>query len=280
MNPSIRRLTWRLGRRLYCAARGEPNPNLPLQNGEIDLARRVISSVPATSPLTIVDVGANIGDWLRPVLDALPADRFQGSTTRVFAFEPVPETRAILSRNIAAHARDALVSVEACALSNEAGDAQMTTFDAGAGTHTLRTVSDAGGAATGLVSVKVSTLTNFARERGLSHIDLIKIDTEGFDRLVLEGAQPLFAADRISVAQFEYNHRWVATRSFLKDVFEMLDGLPYAVARLMPDHVELIDGWHPELERYFEANFAVIHQATLPRLAVLRGRFDASNTYA
>jgi hypothetical protein len=97
---------------------------------------------------------------------------------------------------------------------------------------------------------------------------------------VLEGARPLLSAGKISLAQFEYNHRWVATRSFLKDVFDLLEGLPYTVVRLMPDRVEVLDIWHPELERFFEANYAVVHRDVLDRLEVHRGRFDVSNTYA
>lgn len=280
MHPKVRNVAWRLGRRLYCAARGEPHLNLPLQNGEIDLARRVVVSVPAESALTIIDVGANVGDWIRPVLDALPPDRLDTSRARLFAFEPAPDTRRLLAQNMAAHSRGGLVSIEDCALSNAAGEAKLTTFAAEAGTHTLRSVDDPKGATSGVVIVKIATLEGFARERGLAHIDLIKIDTEGFDRLVLEGARPLLASESISVAQFEYNHRWVATRSFLKDVFDMVEGLPYFVVRLMPDHVEVIDCWHPELERFFEANYAVVHHGAAERLKIHRGRFDAYNTYA
>ena len=220
---------------------------------------------------------ANIGDWMLPVPDALPPDSLDTARTRIFAFEPVPATRSLLARNIGAHARRALVSIEDRA---PPGEAQMTTFGAEAGTHTLRALADPVGRSSGVVTEKVTTLAEFAVERGLAHFDLIKIDTEGFDRLVLEGARPLLSAEKISVAQFEYNHRWVATRSFLKDVFDMLEDLPYTVVRLMPDRVEVLDSWHPELERFFEANYAVVHRAALERLDVHCGRFDASNTYA
>ncbi|MBB4200276.1 FkbM family methyltransferase [Rhodoblastus sphagnicola] len=251
-----------------------------MRNGEIDLARRVVSSAPSGSPLIVIDVGANVGDWIRPVLDALPAHRLDTSRTRFFAFEPAPQTRGLLVENIAAHARSALVTIEHRALSNERGEAQMMTFGAEAGTHTLGVGTHACGSASEAVTVEVTTLAEFAGEQGLGHIDLVKIDTEGFDRLVLEGMQPLLAEERISVAQFEYNHRWVATRSFFKDVFDMVEGLPYSVARLMPDHVEVIEQWHPEVERFFEANYAVVRHADLPRLDARRGCFDGSNTYA
>jgi len=280
MKPMIRRLSWRLGRRLYCAARGEPARNLPLDNGEVDLARRVITSASPEASLVIVDVGANIGDWLRPVLDALPADRLETAQTRLFAFEPVPDTQEVLRQGVKKHPRGNLVSIEERALSNACGKAQMATFGNHGGTNSLCALGQIGELVKGSLTVDVTTLTDFVAERGLDYIDLVKIDTEGFDRLVLEGARPLLAAGRISVAQFEYNHRWIVTRSYLKDVFDMIEGLPYAVVRLMPKHVEILNGWHPELERFFEANYAVVLSTALHRLEVHSGRFDVSNTYA
>jgi hypothetical protein len=44
---------------------------------------------------------------------------------------------------------------------------------------------------------------------------------------VIKGALPLLREGRIGVLQFEYTIRWIASRSFLKDIFEIIAGLPY-----------------------------------------------------
>lgn len=52
----LRRLAWRLGRRVYCAARGEPNQNPITTNGEAYVQACVAMSAPAFSPLVVVPI--------------------------------------------------------------------------------------------------------------------------------------------------------------------------------------------------------------------------------
>ena len=39
---------------------------------------------------------------------------------------------------------------------------------------------------------------------------------------------------RIQVTRFEYNHRWVMSRNFLRDAFELLLPLGYELGKLTP----------------------------------------------
>ncbi len=56
--------------------------------------------------------------------------------------------------------------------------------------------------------------------------------------------------------------------------------LPYRVARVRRDHIEVFDEWHPELERFFEGNYVVVHEPALAWFDARHGTFDAANTYA
>jgi hypothetical protein len=96
---------------------------------------------------------------------------------------------------------------------------------------------------------------------------------------VLRGAYELLREERIDVLQFEYNHRWIYSRAFLKDVFALVADLPYEVARITPDALETLPGWHFELERFFEANYLLVRRPALDWFACRRGGFDASNIY-
>ena len=49
----------------------------------------------------------------------------------------------------------------------------------------------------------MSTIDDFTCEEEISHIDLLKIDTEGFDLEVLRGAQQMLDAGKISFVQVE-----------------------------------------------------------------------------
>jgi hypothetical protein len=66
----------------------------------------------------------------------------------------------------------------------------------------------------------------------------------------------------------------------LKDVFDLVRGLPYRVGKLEPRGIEVYEAWHPEIERFFQSNYVLIHEPVLSWLDVRYGAFDVSNTYA
>jgi hypothetical protein len=56
-------------------------------------------------------------------------------------------------------------------------------------------------------------------------------------------------------------------------------GLPYCVARILPNSIEVLPAWHPELERFFEANYLLVHDRAICWFDARMGVFDVSNTY-
>jgi len=274
-----RRFVWRLGRSLYRQARGESNNDMS-SNGESALQRCVLAGASRAPdrPLTVLDIGANLGEWTRFFLEKLDGERLD--STRAFAFEPAPEIFAKLRENVAGMKNGRVTRVMQLALSDESGEARMAVMQGLAGTNSLEFDEHIADEVREVVSVRRTTLSDFCRKEEIGHIHLVKIDTEGHDLHVLKGAADLLEAGRIDVVQFEYNHRWVYARSFLKDIFDLVERLPYRVARIRSEHLEAYEGWHPEMERFFEANYALVREPALAWFSVQHGRFDASNTYA
>jgi hypothetical protein len=95
---------------------------------------------------------------------------------------------------------------------------------------------------------------------------------------VIAGALPLLVEERISVLQFEYNHRWIQARHFLRDAFQAVEGLPYRVAKLQGDRLLVFESWHHELEKFFEGNYALVHERAMPWFPVDRLHWDRFNT--
>jgi hypothetical protein len=125
--------------------------------------------------------------------------------------------------------------------------------------------------------VETSTIDRYIAEKSIEHVDLLKIDTEGNDFRVLQGAIGSLRAGTIGVVQFEYNHRWIHARSYLKDVFDMVQSTPYRVAKVCSSALEVYTGWHPELERFFETNYALIHERLIVPLGCEAFRIGAAN---
>lgn len=148
--------------------------------------------------MTFVDVGANFGHYM------LLAARFVGPRGQVFAFEPSPvcagQLEAIVRENALAQIR-----FERAALGSEPGQLDLVLENPGLHSPSFLATS---GAAT--YSVPVLTLDEYASRTGLDHIDVMKIDVEGFEPNVIEGAAELIKHGRIDHILCELNDIWLA----------------------------------------------------------------------
>ena len=109
----------------------------------------------------------------------------------------------------------------------------------------------------------VGTLDEFFQREKIESVAMIKIDTEGFDSLVLRGAAACLARGAVEVVQFEYNWRWLLNHTCLRDVFELVRDTPYRLGKLTGRSVDYYDEWHPELDRFFETNCALVREEQL-----------------
>lgn len=131
-----------------------------------------------------LDVGANVGTYSLWAADC-------GAV--VIAAEPDPSAAALLRENVALN--DLPITVVEAALGAEAGSLLLTEGN-DTTNHVLVDVG-AGGR-----RVQAQTLDDVLNGRVASGV---KIDVEGAERLVLEGARESLAAGRIRVLQLEWN---------------------------------------------------------------------------
>jgi len=153
---------------------------------------------------------------------------------------------------------DGIVTIVPLAMSNASGVRSFYVIDSGAGRNSLypndgKTVEQ----------VEAMTLDEYAARANLDTIAFVKVDTEGHDMSVIEGAKGLLANRRIGVLQFEYNHMWVRARHYLKDVFDFATPLGYAVGKITPAGIERYPKWHQELETFREANYVLATEESL-----------------
>lgn len=171
----------------------------------------------------VLDVGANIGGYAR-FLRGLDAE------VPLIAFEPHPSTWRRLRSEVEGLGVEALN----LAVGAAAGDATLYDFaDQDGSTQASldpEVIRLHGGGEPVAHAVRCVTLDGFAAERGIERISLLKIDTEGFDLAVLQGAQGLLRARRIGMIHFEFIASNIARRVAMRDFFEALDG--YAIHRL------------------------------------------------
>jgi FkbM family methyltransferase len=135
----------------------------------------------------IVDVGAHIGTF------ALMAGRRVGPTGRVLAFEPSPMTFELLRKNLEAN-RMPWIWPNDFALADVAGTAQLFIADDGSNNPAADTLRAQDGRKA--VSIRLQRLDDVMSERAMNRVDLLKIDVEGAELRVLDGAPKTLAATR------------------------------------------------------------------------------------
>lgn len=138
--------------------------------------------------MAVLDIGANFGYF------TLLASSAVGREGRVFAFEPEPANFALLEKNIALNAYPQARAF-ATALSDRAGTVRLFTDSANLGNPSF----SAENVPPSSPHVDVPTVTLdelLASEHDApKHFDLLKMDVQGAEALVIEGAMELLKRD-------------------------------------------------------------------------------------
>lgn len=146
----------------------------------------------AASPL-ILDVGANVGQSLLRFRELWPQ-------AVIHAFEPGRRSFAELERQTAGMPR---VHLNQMALGAAAGSAEFCENSQGDMSSLLEMASEAWGKVVDRYAVPLTTLDSYAAERSIDRIDILKIDTQGFDLHVLQGALGSLGRGRIRFVLLE-----------------------------------------------------------------------------
>lgn len=119
----------------------------------------------------IIDVGANVGFF-----SMLCRELY--SKSKIYAFEPVSKTFSCLEKNFK---DDKNTEVFNLALSDSRGNGKMCFSEENSAVSSL---SEGGN-----VDVEITTLDYFFKDKHIDKVDILKIDTEGFENYVLKGAE-------------------------------------------------------------------------------------------
>lgn len=141
-----------------------------------------------------VDAGANLG-WYPVLLHRLSAGRLD-----IHAFEPDPDNRALLARNLSLNEVHR-VTVWDRALADREGTATLHRYrDLNRGKHSLRPLAGA----VGEVAVRCARLDDVLEAAGLADrpVWLLKIDVEGLEPAVIRGAAATLRRVRSLVLEY------------------------------------------------------------------------------
>ena len=208
----------------------------------------------------VFDVGANVGDYSRLVLQVSPK-------VTVYAFEPHPKTFTVLKNslhqsnffpvNAAAGEKEGMLSLYDYEANDGSAHASLYQ-DVIENIHKARSIE---------CKVQVLSLGAFAKSKNIEKIDLLKIDTEGNELSVLKGIVEYIEAGKVEIIHFEFNEMNVSSRTYFRDFWNLLPN--YDFYRLLPDGMARIEEYNPvfcEIFAYQNIVAILKHDSTMGRI--------------
>jgi len=163
-----------------------------------------------------LDIGANIGIYTVHVAEV---------ASEVHSFEPVPDARDYLLRNLALNGLSN-VTVHPLALSNEGGQ-----VDIAVGARTMMSYIRSEKQRlqpqrSKTISVERARLDDLE----LIGVSCVKVDVEGHEWHVLQGARETLARNGLPPVFFEHDEKWLKRAGVNPDaIFDLLRGLGYGI---------------------------------------------------
>ena len=192
----------------------------------------------------VFDVGGNKGAYTNAICSAIP-------NAEVFVFEPHPKTFQVLKKNTGNIGRIKYFNV---GLSDSNGEMELYDYRGGEGSEhaslNKEVFSTVHESETESYTVKITTIDSVVESEGVSSIDLLKIDVEGNELMVLEGAKKIIEHKQIKIIQFEFTQLNSTTRLFFKDFYSFLSP-GYKIYRLLPNDLLEIDRYNATLHEIF-----------------------------
>jgi FkbM family methyltransferase len=213
------------------------------------------------------DVGSNTGQYLLP----LHARVSRFPKWQIHCFEPSSTAFARLSGSAP---RDPRIFLNHCALGAKID--RLTLYSNFEGSQ-LASLSPRDLAHHGIdhrscsEQVDVTALDHYCTSHGITEITLLKIDVEGREMDVLQGAEQMIGNSGIHCLQFEFGGCNIDTRVFVRDFFQRIRSAEMSLFRIIPGNkLYPIKKYSENLERFNTTNFFAIQDRFLLDVPLLR----------
>lgn len=232
--------------REWLVANGYSNDD-PYTNGEYSLCNTLKGYY-----MSFVDIGANIGDYSEKV-------KTIDDNVRIWSFEPNEELKPVIEEKIGRFNK-----VISKALGGEAGTRVLNVHrndSTVSSTYNRVEMMPSFTAKMKKVEIEMDILDNY-REEICSNLGgegvFVKIDVEGSELNVMEGAKDFFQQDIPLAVMFEYSFGWKETGRNLKEAFHYLDQFGFDIYRVLPLGIEKVRFYTTDMDDWIYCNYFVV----------------------
>lgn len=216
-------------------------------SGEIMALHFMSGKLANVSQPVVFDVGASVGEYSEAILKVF------GERAKIYSFEPCVDIFTQLSKNMASYSN---VKVYDLALGEKQKSTVLYGVTSSSGLEIHK--ENVHGKELGFSQeANFVSLDEFCQQEKIPHIHLLKLDVEGCELSVLNGARAMLEKDAIDFIQFEFNHPSIYSHVFFRDFFDLLSP-KYRVARILQDGFCEIKKYSESCEIFANANFLAI----------------------
>ena len=219
-------------------------------NGELFLLNK-LAKFHQSSPDTVVlfDVGANVGNY-----SSLLANTFRRDS-KIYAFEPTEAAYLKLKQF-----SNSKPSIQTFQIGFGRVNETLTiytnqNFSELSGVYNRTTLFE--GMHSKPENCTFRTLDSFCGENNIKHIHFLKIDVEGHELFVLQGAQTLLENGHLDFIQFEFGAGNQYSKTYFIDFYSLLEK-NYSIYRILQDGFEEITTYSPDYELLLLTNYLAV----------------------
>ena len=222
-----------------------------LTSGELTVIKDIAANLDKSKRITFFDIGANVGDYATSI-----ADIFNNQIT-IYAFEPSKLTFATL--------KDKTSNVDCIHLFNfglsDKTEEMKLFYDKP--NSLMASVYERDLANVNVVldnteTVQFSTVDAFCKEHSIQEIDFLKIDVEGHEINVLNGAKGMLNSNKVKFVQFEFGEACIDSKTYLKDFYCILPNFNFY--RIVSDGLHPLGEYKTEYEIFKTVNLLAINK--------------------
>lgn len=224
-----------------------------LSDGELNVLHYIKNKCLSNKDTVIFDVGANVGSYSQEILK-----EFQNINFQLYSFEPSKETFFDLKKRF-----ENVPNVKLCNIGlGEKGGSKKLFLDkkkSGLASIYNRQLSHFDIKMKLQESIKIQTIDDFCKRNRIQKIDFLKLDAEGSELNILNGAKSMIKNNSIKFIQFEFGGCNIDSRTYFQDFWYLLSP-KYKIYRILKNGVV-------EIPKYKEINEIFV---TTNYLAILR----------
>ena len=106
-------------------------------------------------------------------------------------------------------------------------------------------------------SIEITTLDSFCSKNKIEFIDFLKLDVEGYEMNMFNGAKDFISNKKIGAIQFELGVASVDGKYFFKDVFYLLKE-NYKIYRITSKNLFEIKQYNEQMEVFLTTNYLAL----------------------